>query len=114
MVRDRRKQRTLREVSKEIGVSAATLLRVEAGRIPDVETFGKLCRWLQLDPKVFLGGADLGQSADSEIRVSAHFRAEREPQPATMAALAQMLLFAAKSQKPNEPSEPDEPPAPGI
>jgi len=40
---------------KEIGIGPATLMRVESGRIPDVETFGKICKWLKKDPAEFLG-----------------------------------------------------------
>src|SRR4051812_34704947 len=54
-VKKRRGDKTLRETAKEIGISPATLMRVEAGRIPDVETFGKICRWLGDDPGSYLG-----------------------------------------------------------
>ena len=96
LVRDRRGPRKLRETAAEIGISAATLLRVEGGRIPDVMTFGKLCKWLQVDPKSFLGfqdGAKVG--AEKGVTMSAHFKADRNPQEATIRALAQMLLLAA-------------------
>jgi transcriptional regulator with XRE-family HTH domain len=86
----------LRETAAEIAISPATLLRVESGRMPDIPTFGKLCRWLQLDPKSFLGlpEQDLARPETSTV-MSAHFKAERNPQEATIRALAQMLLLAA-------------------
>lgn len=37
---------TLREVGKEIGISAATLMRVEEGRDPDGSTLAKILAWL--------------------------------------------------------------------
>jgi transcriptional regulator with XRE-family HTH domain len=96
LVRDRRGSRKLRETAAEIGISAATLLRVESGRIPDVLTFGKLCRWLQLDPKSFLGfREDANMGPAKSVTMSAHFKADRNPQEATIRALAQMLLLAA-------------------
>src|SRR5437879_624521 len=55
MVKARRGERRLREVAAEIGIGVATLMRVENGRIPDVATFGKLCRWLDVEPGTFLG-----------------------------------------------------------
>src|ERR1039458_6190925 len=55
LVREKRKSRRLREVAAEIGIGAATLLRVEGGKIPDVATFGKICNWLRIDPGTFLG-----------------------------------------------------------
>jgi transcriptional regulator with XRE-family HTH domain len=96
LVRERRGSRKLRETATEIGISAATLLRVESGRIPDVLTFGKLCKWLQVDPKSFLGYRE-GERPNVEtgVAMSAHFKADRNPQEATIRALAQMLLLAA-------------------
>lgn len=37
---------TLREVGREIGVGAATLMRLEQGRVPDGETLAKILAWL--------------------------------------------------------------------
>lgn len=98
LVRERRRANKLRETAAEIGISAATLLRVESGRIPDVVTFGKLCQWLGLDPSSFLGIEEKEKStlqAAGLINMSAHFKADRTAKPETIQALAQMLLFAA-------------------
>lgn len=104
-VRKRRADKKLRETAREVGVSAATLMRVESGRIPDVETFGKICRWLMIDPSAFLGmGQPSVAAGESEamhspvLTVSAHFRADQTPKPETVHALAQMVLYAMKSQ----------------
>ena len=100
LVRDRRGGRRLREVAQEIGISAATLMRIESGRTPDVETFGKVCRWLGIDPGVFLGFEPAhrgdGPLGDVPVEISAHFRADRLPDPETAKALARMLLFIAQ------------------
>lgn len=37
---------TLRELGKQLGVSASTLQRVEAGRMPTTPVYVKLCRWI--------------------------------------------------------------------
>lgn len=98
LVRERRGANKLRETAAEIGISAATLLRVESGRIPDVVTFGKLCQWLGLDPSSFLGIEEKGKDSShgaGVINMSAHFKADRSAKPETIQALAQMLLFAA-------------------
>lgn len=97
IVREKRGTRKLRETAQEIGISPATLLRVEAGRIPDVETFGKLCGWLKKDPNEFLGTA---HSSQPFLSVSAHFRADKNPRPETVNALANMVLLAVASQAP--------------
>lgn len=93
----------MREVAQEIGISAATVMRIENGRTPDLETFGKVCRWLGTDPGDFLGFAPAGAESAGEppVRVSAHFRLERLPLPETANALARMLLFIAAREKPS-------------
>ena len=53
MVRKKRGEAKLRDTAETIGISAATLMRVENGRIPDVATFGKLCNWLGENPADF-------------------------------------------------------------
>ena len=103
LVRDKRGQKKLRETAKEIGISPATLMRVENGRIPDIETFGKLCHWLKLDPGSFLGFESKEDSAvgatDSPFTsISAHYKTDQNPQPATVQALAQMMLLAMRMQ----------------
>jgi transcriptional regulator with XRE-family HTH domain len=46
--------RPLREMSREIGgVSASTLSRISRGERPDIETFGRICRWLRVPEGVF-------------------------------------------------------------
>ncbi|MBD2705525.1 helix-turn-helix transcriptional regulator [Spirosoma sp. BT702] len=37
---------TLRELSKELGVSTSTLSRLESGRMPDLTTYIIVCRYL--------------------------------------------------------------------
>jgi hypothetical protein len=72
-------------------------MRVENGRTPDVGTFGKICGWLGVDPKEFLGGVQ-SQTSPSLLSVSAHFRADKNPKPETANALAQMILLGARMQ----------------
>jgi transcriptional regulator with XRE-family HTH domain len=116
VVRTRRGQRKLREAAREIGIGTATLMRVEGGRIPDVETFGKICRWLQIDPGRFLGfepKPDASPGSTSAVpgvlSISAHLRADQTPKADTVHALAQMLLLAAQKQQhsPDVPSNDD-------
>lgn len=51
----KRDLRGVREVAAEIGISPATVSRVERGHSPDLETFAKICRWLDVDPGEVLG-----------------------------------------------------------
>jgi len=75
-------------------------MRIENGRIPDVETFGRVCKWLNIDPGSFLGFESASQKTTEGgfALVSAHFRADRNPQPLTVQAIAQMVMLAMKSQ----------------
>lgn len=101
MVRAKRGERKLREVAAEVGIGPATLMRIETGRIPDVETFGKICRWLDIEPGQFLGfeaKTHAVASGAEPVEISAHFRADATPKPETVQALAKMLLFAMKNQ----------------
>jgi transcriptional regulator with XRE-family HTH domain len=102
IVREKRAQRKLRETATEIGIGPATLMRVESGRIPDVETFGKICKWLKKDPAEFLGfDVGLRKAVPMEQPIStiaAHFKADKTPKPETVKALVQMVLIAMSTQ----------------
>ena len=93
-VREKRGSRGLREVAKDIGTSAPTLSRIESGKMPDLQTFGKLCRWLELDPATLLDvAAQPVESASGNMAV-AHLKAQREIDPNTARALANAILKA--------------------
>lgn len=47
------KQRSARYYCKEIGISHATLSRLLNNSVPDIETFGKVCKWLGFAPGEF-------------------------------------------------------------
>ena len=103
LVREKRKTRKLREVAGEIGISPATLLRIEGGKIPDVATFGKVCKWLEMDPGSFLGFDTQKTHAKAPdpshlTQVSAHMRTDAASHPVTLQALAQMILLARNTQ----------------
>ncbi len=92
----KRSGRGIREVAAEIGISSATLSRVENGKIPDLETFSKLCKWLNVDPGEILGckcGDKIEQPKPMAV-VAAHFRADRTLRPETVNAMAEMILRA--------------------
>lgn len=44
---------TMDEASEQIGISKATLSRLEKSKIPDVETLGKVCKWLGTEPNKY-------------------------------------------------------------
>jgi transcriptional regulator with XRE-family HTH domain len=102
LVRETRGHHKLRETAAEIGIGPATLMRVESGRIPDLETFAKICIWLKTDPGEFLGMSITprrpGANDTGISTVAAHFKADQTPKPETVKALAQMVLIAMSTQ----------------
>lgn len=94
-LRQERGARGVREVATEIGISAATLSRVERGNLPDLDTFAKVCKWLRLDPAELLGmDTERRPDASGRVYASAHFRANKTPSPQLAKALADMILAA--------------------
>lgn len=96
MLKSRRGSRGLRVVAKEIGgVSASTLSRVEQGNVPDVETFLKICKWLQVSTDEFMeeGQANHEKISTQEI-ILAHLRADRTLPKNTIQALSEMITLA--------------------
>lgn len=99
-LKERRGERGLREVAAEIGISAATLSRIEAGKQPDLETFSKLCKWLELDAGEVLGCGTGANPIETESEISGkshnkafvHFRAKREMTPETVNHLSKLIL----------------------
>lgn len=44
---------SLRELADQVGISAATLSRIERGNMPDLLSFGQLCAWMNEDASRF-------------------------------------------------------------
>ncbi len=103
MLRERRGDRGIREVARETGVSPATLSRVERGKLPDLATFSKICRWLKVDPAEVLQLKREGLSARrsgeqvGETVVAAHFRAHSTLDPEAAQDLAKLILAAQQA-----------------
>src|SRR6266478_1817824 len=92
MLRDRRGRLGIREAAGKIGVSPATLVRIEAGRIPDLETFQKVCSWLGVNPAEIL---DIPVNPESSLPVVAvHLRADKTLPPGAASDLAKLIVVA--------------------
>ena len=79
----------IRQTADEIGISAATLSRVERGNLPDLETFKRICKWVEIDP-----GEVLGYQPASTSIVRVHFKKESTIKESTAKALASLILHA--------------------
>lgn len=105
-LREKRGRRGLREIAQEIGdVSASTLSRVEKGKVPDLDTFIRICRWLDVSPDRFIIGGEhnseqdttskeVEDSVDNAQTLTVHLRADRTLEPKTAKALAHLIQLA--------------------
>lgn len=93
-VLQRRQGRGVREAAKEAGISPATLSRIENGKVPDLETFGKVCAWLGADPAVFLGLAPTGTTTP---KAQVHFKKETAIRQDSATALSEMIMLAQQA-----------------
>jgi transcriptional regulator with XRE-family HTH domain len=89
----------IRAAAAEIGVSPATLSRVEKGHVPDLDTFEKICMWLDVDPGEFLGSRRAERPTES---VSVHFRKGKTVSEKTARSLANMILTAQQALRARE------------
>jgi len=95
MIKEKRGKRVLRDVSIEIGdVSPATLSRIEQGKIPDVDTFIKLCKWLETPTDTFIIDQTNIELKSNKDHIVAHLRAEKELEPDTVQMLLKMIDIA--------------------
>ena len=91
----KRGSRGIRAAAIEVGISQATLSRVENGHMPDLATFAKICKWLDRDPREFLGLEPVN-TAGSTAAV-AHFRKRKTVSKETATALGELILATQKA-----------------
>ncbi|MGO8731862.1 MAG: helix-turn-helix domain-containing protein [Terriglobia bacterium] len=92
-----RGERGIREFARIIGISPATLSRVEGGKLPDLETFEKLCAALKIDPKEILevgAAAETEPSTGTTAAPAAHFRSDAQYSQEAAQDLAALILAA--------------------
>jgi transcriptional regulator with XRE-family HTH domain len=98
----KRGSRGVRAAALEAGVSTATFSRVENGYMPDLQTFAKLCTWLQRDPREFLG---MESSADEKAErpdAVVHFKKKKTVNTETAKALGELILAAQRAVRARE------------
>lgn len=96
LIARKRGSRGIRAAALEADVSPATLSRVENGNVPDLATFAKICRWLEVDPSRFLGGA--GDDAQQPRPAVVHFRKSKTVSPETANSLGALILAAQRAK----------------
>src|ERR1700689_1828917 len=93
----KRGSRGVRATALEAGVSTATFSRVENGHMPDLETFAKLCIWVQRDPKEFLGIEPASQNQKKHPPAVGHFKKKKTVKMETAKALGELIIAAQKA-----------------
>jgi transcriptional regulator with XRE-family HTH domain len=78
----------IRGAAREVGISHATLARVEKGFLPDLENYEKIRHWLGIEQESVV--TDRNNPTVPQV----HFRREKTTTPETAAALARMILAA--------------------
>ena len=94
-IEEKRADMGLREAAKIIGISPATLSRIENGKIPDLDTFSKLCKWLELDPGNVMGLTPKKHNDSGQVKV--HFKKDDAVRADTAQALANMIMSAQRA-----------------
>lgn len=100
LLRERRGGTGIREAAREIGISPATLTRVEAGRLPDLGTFQKICAWLKINPAEILDlPTELSElparaNETSQAAAAVHLRADQTLPQEAANDLAQLIVIA--------------------
>lgn len=97
MLSSKRGSKGLRTIAEEIGgVSASTLSRIEQGNLPDIDTFLKICNWLEVSPDYFTINDEKGEHPKQK-EIVAHLRADRTLPKETAEALIKLITLAYDS-----------------
>ena len=77
LLKDRRQTRGigLRAAAAEARVAFNTLARVEAGHVPDIETFSRLARWVGRSPADFFGTGNIAAESTPDM-IETHLRSD--------------------------------------
>ena len=95
LMAEKRGSRGVRAAAAEADVSTATYSRVENGHMPDLATFARLCKWLNRDPREFLG-MEMTENAAAPSAV-VHFKKKKTVKAETAEALGEMILAAQRA-----------------
>jgi transcriptional regulator with XRE-family HTH domain len=90
-----------RQLAHKTGVSPSTLTRMQQGKLPDVNTFAALTRWLRMPGEQFMKGDDAPDKSkpDAFAVASTLLRGKRELSPKAVQALEELVLAAMKLSK---------------
>lgn len=96
----KRGSRGVRAAAAEVGISSATFSRVENGHMPDLETFARICKWVDRDPNEFLG-LEPASGPEPDAGALVHLRKKKTVSKETAESLGALILAvqaAARAQ----------------
>ncbi len=93
LISEKRGKQGVRAAAQEIGISPATLSRVENGHLPDLENFQKICRWLGVEMSSIAGAPITASPGVARV----HFKKKPTVKQETAHALAEMILAAQRA-----------------
>jgi transcriptional regulator with XRE-family HTH domain len=83
----------IRAAAGEIGISPATLSRVERGHLPDSRRLGMICMWLGIEPGEIIGhGRSQGMSGMPAVQIG--FKKGQAFRSQTAKSLAKLIVAA--------------------
>jgi transcriptional regulator with XRE-family HTH domain len=91
----------VRAAAKEIGISSATLSRVENGYLPDLKNFTLICDWLDINPDQILGFQSTKKPVKQEIRAQVHYKKKSTGSKEMAEALTHVILAAKQALNSN-------------
>ncbi len=102
-VREKRGERSLRDLAEELGIGIATLSRIENAKLPDFHNFGAICYWLGDNPAMYFQ-LDEGDNADpltGQLRAAQNMSGETAKafMEIIRAAYAHVLDWAGEDEK---------------
>ncbi len=93
LLQQKRGSMGIRAAAGEIGISPATLSRIENGSLPDLDTLQKACRWLGVDPASYFGEPSRpAEAGDTALQVV--FKKDRAISQRTSRALGKLIIAA--------------------
>ena len=93
---------SLRDVAEQMGVSAPTLQRVEAGQQPNSANLVRIAAWLQISVENVLRKPKRAQTPKATVaQIEVHLRADPNLPPGAAEAIAEAVqkLYAAFSKQ---------------
>jgi transcriptional regulator with XRE-family HTH domain len=105
LLRSRRKAAnlSLRDAADQIGISAATLQRVEAGQVPNTAGLIQIVKWLGISMEdLYPQRKSSGMESGTVAKIEVHLRADPHLDPTAAQAIAEAVqkLYAAYSSQP--------------